>query len=100
MGEKKMSRGQRQREKRRAQKIAEAEKAQEKALQDAAREKHQRKQAREKAREIPLMPKKRKLRQERDADASLNKRSRTPKAGELADDFELRALQRFRQMGH
>jgi len=87
------SRGRRQREKRREQKAAEAEKAAAKEVVDAARAKAREKRSQEAKAEKPI---KRKKRFEPDAGPPSKKQQRARRPGELTDDFELRALERFR----
>merc|ERR1712070_534787 len=89
-----MSRGRRQREARRARKAAEAEKTQRKEVHDDRMQKQKGQKAVEAA-EKRAMVRKRQKRFEPDT-GPMTKKARPQRPGELADDFELRAMERFR----
>lgn len=92
------SRGRKQREKRRAQKAAEEERAKAKASAQAKREDMQARRAEDRSIELQNS-RKRKKRVEPDAGITAKKRKRPMRTWEMTDDFELRALQRFREGG-
>lgn len=96
-----MSRGRRQREKRRAQKADEAAQASKRA--DSEKKADMKAKQKQKVIEAirKEMPKKRKVSSLPDAGVPDKKRGTgRRKAWDLADDFELRAMERFRQGGH
>merc|ERR1712039_408181 len=93
-----MSRGQRQREKRRKERAEAEEKAKARAVAEAARDKAQKKRNQERAEERPKRPPGK--RHEPDAGFAASKAAKRPRpAWEISDDFELRAMERFRNAG-
>merc|ERR1712217_393805 len=93
-----MSRGRRQREKRRQQKAEAAEKEQMRAVHDAKRSREQTKRQLEKQAEKPkkVIGKK----HQPDAGFASDRSAKRPRPSwEISDDFELRAMERFRQAG-
>merc|ERR1712039_887036 len=93
-----MSRGKRQREKRRLQKAEAEEKAKLRALSNEARSKD--KEKRRQDREADRPKKQPGKRHQPDAGFETSKAAKRPRpTWEIADDFELRAMERFRQAG-
>merc|ERR1712137_848437 len=93
-----MSRGKRQREKRRLQKSEAEEKAKMRALSNEARSKDKEKKRQDREADRPKkLPGKR---HQPDAGFETSKAAKRPRpTWEIADDFELRAMERFRQAG-
>jgi len=93
--EKPMSRGQRQRENRRKRKAVTAEKA-DRREEYQVRSTKQRGKKKAEVEEQRTITRKKSKRFEPDAGAISKKRARSQRPGELSDDFELRAMERFR----
>lgn len=93
-GKELMSRGKRQREKKRAKKALEAEKLANQEAYNTKRDKVRGEQKAEKQAERNLKPK---VKRQLMPDAGASAKKKKLKTGEMTDDFELRAMERFRQ---